>query len=279
MVDLRRIARNIEFCTEGYWRSIESDGISYPESGNETCFAVEDSSFWFRHRNDCLLKMLEFYPPGAAFFDVGGGNGFVAKAIQDTGVDVVLIEPGPIGVRNALKRGVRQALCGTLERAGFLDGSIPSVGLFDVIEHIEDDREFLNTMRRHLQAEGRIYVTTPAFGWLWSNEDVLAGHYRRYTERTLRQLCESAGFKVECITTFFNFLPLPILAFRALPNRIGIGNKHASHNAQEIRRDHDLGNPLVRSLIGSLCRQEKDRIAAGRLTRFGASYLLVAKRT
>jgi SAM-dependent methyltransferase len=274
------MARNIEFCADGYWRSIQSDGISYPEWGNEACFEVEDGSFWFQHRNDCILKILESYPPGAAFFDVGGGNGFVAKAVQDAGIDVVLIEPGPVGVRNALRRGVRQALCGTLEQAGFLENSIPSVGLFDVIEHIQDDREFLNTIRRHLQPDGRLYVTTPAFNWLWSNEDVLAGHFRRYTERGLRTVCESAGFAVEFITTFFNFLPLPILAFRALPNRMGIGNRKAGYRTQEIRRDHDLSvsSPLVQSLIGYLCRMEKDRIAAGRLTRFGASYLLAAKR-
>jgi hypothetical protein len=193
-------------------------------------------------------------------------------------MDVVLVEPGLVGVRNAMRRGVRQALCGTLEQAEFLHDCIPSAGLFDVIEHIQDDREFLNTIRRHLRPQGRLYVTTPAFSWLWSNEDVLAGHYRRYTERGLRTLCESAGFAVEFVTTFFNFLPLPIVAFRALPNRIGIGNKHVEHDAQEVRRDHDLANPLVRRLIGSLCRKEQDRIAAGRVTRLGASYLLVARR-
>jgi hypothetical protein len=143
VLDLQRMARNIEFCPDGYWRSIQSDSVSYPAWGNEACFAVEESSFWFRHRNDCILKAIETFPPGAAFFDVGGGNGFVAKAIEDSGVDVVLIEPGLAGVRNALKRGVRHVVCGTLGQAGFLDRIIPSVGLFDVIEHIENDGEFL----------------------------------------------------------------------------------------------------------------------------------------
>lgn len=54
---------------------------------------------------------------------------------------VVLLEPGPDGVRNARRRGVRQVLRGTLEAAGFLPDSIPSAGLFDVLEHIEDDRQ------------------------------------------------------------------------------------------------------------------------------------------
>ena len=40
------------------------------------------------------------------FFDIGGGNGCVAKAIESAGVPVVLVEPGTGGVRNARSRGL-----------------------------------------------------------------------------------------------------------------------------------------------------------------------------
>ena len=42
--------------------------------------------------------MRRFPPPGTVF-DVGGGNGFVTLAIQNAGMDAVLVEPGPEGVR------------------------------------------------------------------------------------------------------------------------------------------------------------------------------------
>jgi hypothetical protein len=49
--------------------------------GDSDCFALEDSSFWFAHRNACLLAVLRQFPTIGPFFDVGGGNGFVAAAL------------------------------------------------------------------------------------------------------------------------------------------------------------------------------------------------------
>lgn len=69
--------------------------ISYPDEGNEACFEVEDQSFWFRHRNHCIRELVRNFPPQGPLFDVGGGNGFVAKGLMDAGWEVVLVEPGP----------------------------------------------------------------------------------------------------------------------------------------------------------------------------------------
>jgi len=33
--------------------------VSYPKDGNELCFDIEDKSFWFRHRNDCIIEMIK----------------------------------------------------------------------------------------------------------------------------------------------------------------------------------------------------------------------------
>src|ERR1700751_5854874 len=82
---LSEIATNLEERGEGYWQARSISRISYPEDGNEACFTVEGSSFWFRHRNDCILHALKCYPPSGTFFDVGGGNGFVADALQNAG--------------------------------------------------------------------------------------------------------------------------------------------------------------------------------------------------
>lgn len=85
--------------------------------------------------------MRMFSPPGAVF-DIGGGNGFVALGIKNAGREVVLVEPGPEGVRNARVRGLTTIICSTLEDAGFLKHTIPAIGIFDVLEHVEDDTAF-----------------------------------------------------------------------------------------------------------------------------------------
>jgi SAM-dependent methyltransferase len=274
--NLQEIAPNLELNPGGWWETSESSEVSYPEEGNALCFLVEDSSFWFRHRNRCILEILRLFPPPGTFFDVGGGNGYVARAIQDTGLEVVLIEPGIDGVRNALRRGVRQVVRGTLEAAGIPGGVLPAVGLFDVVEHIADDYAFMAGINRALIPEGRVYVTVPACEWLWSDEDAIAGHSRRYTIPTLRALLRGSGFEVEFATYFFGYLPLPILLQRAIPYRFG---RRAEVTEEGARSDHEIGNPLVDQILEGLSRWELSRLARRRSVRGGGSCLVVARNT
>src|SRR6266567_1791580 len=104
MLSLSKIAANLEQGTNGIWSARNVSKVSYPDEGNTSCLAVEDTSFWFRHRNNCILEVMKNLPPATPFFDVGGGNGYVAKALQDAGLEVVLVEPGSTGALNARRR-------------------------------------------------------------------------------------------------------------------------------------------------------------------------------
>jgi hypothetical protein len=45
--------------------------VSYPEYGNDIFFTVEDESYWFSHRNRCIIEMIrKFRPAGSLFFDI-----------------------------------------------------------------------------------------------------------------------------------------------------------------------------------------------------------------
>src|ERR1035438_8677204 len=276
MVSLSEIAPNLELGPGGWWACNTISGVSYPEEGNAVYFAVEDSSFWFEHRNRFILEMLRLFPPGGALFDVGGGNGFVARAIQEAGLEVVLVEPGLAGVRNAVGRGIRHVVQATLEDAGVLAETLPAVGLFDVVEHIPDDFGFLTGIHRLVIPGGRVYLTVPAYQWLWSDEDVLAGHSRRYSLHGLIRLLDTAGYAVDFATYIFGFLPLPILLSRTLPYRLGLASKRISEGT--VRSDHQPGNPLARRILEILTRRELSRIARERPLGLGGSCLVVARK-
>ena len=96
------------YAEKGIYFVHTSDKISYPDEYNELCFEVEDNSFWFTHRNNCIIEMIKNYRSSSdgPIFDIGGGNGFVAKGLLIAGLEVVLVEPGPAGAMNAKKRGV-----------------------------------------------------------------------------------------------------------------------------------------------------------------------------
>ncbi len=183
MIDMTTLASQLCQNPDGIWVASSQRGISYPEDGNDACFELEDNSFWFRHRNRVIVDLVRSFCPDELFFDIGGGNGCVAKALQDAGFRVALVEPGRGGVRNARLRGLETVVQSTLEDAGFAPESIGAAGIFDVLEHIESDGEFASMLHRYLRPDGYLFVTVPAYPFLWSVDDVHAGHYRRYTFR------------------------------------------------------------------------------------------------
>lgn len=270
------MAANLEQGTNGIWLARNVSKVSYPDEGNASCLSVEDTSFWFRHRNNCILEVIKHLPPATPFFDVGAGNGYIAKALQDTGLEVVVVEPGPVGALNAQRRGVRHVIRASLEDAGFLPGVLPSVGLFDVLEHVEDDRAFMRSIRNYLDAGGKVYITVPAFEWLWSQEDVFAGHHRRYTRRSLSRVLKEAGFQVGFVSYFFAILPLPILIFRSLPHRLGL--HQAAPTPDAVRKDHQIRSPIGGRALSFMLKRELGRIKAGRETSWGGSCLAVATK-
>ncbi|HEY9140980.1 MAG TPA: hypothetical protein VIN93_08815 [Bryobacteraceae bacterium] len=199
----------------------------------------------------------------------------MAWAIQESGQEVVFVEPGLTGAQNAVKRGVRQVVRATVEGAEVSPETLPAVGLFDIVEHIRDDSGFLTGINRLVIPGGRVYITVPAYQWLWSGEDILAGRLRRHAVRTLCRLLEDTGYAVEFATYFFGFLPLPILLRRVLPYRLGLAPKKLSEEA--IRSDHELSHPLAGRILETLPRWELSRIAELCPLRMGGSCMAVAR--
>ncbi len=241
--------------------------ISYPDDGNDFCFEVEETSFWFAHRNRAIVEAMRAFPPAEGpLLDVGAGNGFVAAALQREHFDVIAIEPNESGAANAERRGVNRVVRGTLDSAGFAEASAGGVGLFDVVEHIDGDREFLTSVRRYLRRDGRVYLTTPAVPALWSDEDVYAGHFRRYTVASLSALLRGAGFEVDYATYFFSPLPLPVFLLRSLPSRFFT-----------LKPKHRAGGKTTRALMERVLRFELARIRRGSAIPFGSSCLAVGR--
>ena len=54
--NLATACSRLQILEDGIYYAAESEAISYPEEGNEACFEVEDQSFWFRHRNACIVE-------------------------------------------------------------------------------------------------------------------------------------------------------------------------------------------------------------------------------
>jgi SAM-dependent methyltransferase len=272
ILNLNLIANNVELI-EGIWYSKGWSTISYPEDGNANCFQIEENSFWFNHRNSVILDLIKNFPPEGHIFDIGGGNGFVTKSIKENGYNTLLVEPGIQGIKNAQKRGINNLLCSTFENAQFQKSCISAIGIFDVLEHIENDLEFLKKLSWHLEPEGKLYLTVPSYLFLWSQEDNFAGHYRRYTLKTLTKLLVDSGFKIKFKSYFFSFLPVPILLFRALPYRIAYSGKSKMQS-----KEHSQKKGLFGIIFNFLLKKEKQRLNNLKNIPFGGSCIVVAQK-
>jgi SAM-dependent methyltransferase len=211
---------------------------------------------------------------GAMIFDIGGGNGFVSKGLVESGYEPVLIEPGPDGDVNAQKRGLKNIVHSTVEDAQFKHESLQNVGMFDVIEHLENDADFLQNLQPLVCQGGIVAITVPAYNWLWSEADDFAGHYRRYTRRGLSKLLTKSGYEVLSVSGIFSFLIPPIAIFRATPYRLGI--KEKSINQESAEKDHCSNSGLGQKMLSALCKREIASIKNGHSKAFGASLLAIA---
>ncbi len=272
--DIGALSPALERRAPGIWFARRQAAISYPPGGNAACLQVEDGSFWFRHRNRCITKLVERFRPSGSLLDVGGGNGYVARGLQQAGVDCILVEPGVEGALAAHARGVANVVCARLEDTGLPAGSFAAAGLFDVLEHLEDESAALGAIRNVLAPDGHLFVTVPAFQVLFSAEDVAAGHYRRYTAARLERSLRQAGFDVLYLTYLFWPLPVPVFLCRVLPSWFG---RRVSEAPERTASEHAPGG-LGARLMDSALQWEYDVIARGGRMLLGGSCLAVARR-
>jgi len=259
---------------DGIWYSESCSELSYPEDSYNGCFEIEENSFWFAHRNNCLVSVINKFSPDKLFLDIGGGNGFVTKAIENANIPAVLVEPGKSGVLNAKKRNLKNIFCGTLNNLNGLTGQIPSIGAFDVIEHVQDDNSFVKEIYNILSNEGTFFVSVPSFQFLWSDEDTEAGHFRRYSKKKIVQLLKKNNFEIVYSTYFFSFLTFPLFLIRTLPSKLGMRKK----SKIQTQNEHNKSKGFIGTLMNSIWNWELGRIQNLKSIPFGTSCLIVAKK-
>jgi SAM-dependent methyltransferase len=243
--------------------------LSYPSEAYDVAFELEDNSFWYQHRKRILETLLVTLNKESKILDVGGGNGYLTKFLQDKGADVTLLEPSPIGCANAKLRGVLKVQCGTLDEIP--DESIEIAICCDVLEHIEQDFEFLALLFRKLKPSSRLVLMVPSHKFLWSYEDELAGHFRRYSQLELEKLLKSAGFHIKFSTFFFSFLVLPIYFFRVLLAR---KHKRTSKAEFKIKNREHVNTGIIKYILGMISNLEIQLIKRKKSIHFGSSLLV-----
>ena len=168
-------------------------------------FQSHDFSFDYRLRS--LFSMI---PRGGTLLDIGSGTGYIADYLGRSFSQITLSDNSGTLV-DLLKRKYNSQphiIVRKLDAENLpTDGRFDVITLCDILEHLSNDQKSLKGCLGLLKEGGKIFISVPAFGWLYGVRDKTYGHVRRYSMRELKNLIEDSGLLIDQIY-YWNFLGL-----------------------------------------------------------------------
>ena len=218
----------------------------------------EDGYWWYVGRRRIILEVLALRlkcggKPKTRLLDAGCGTGAMLKAV-DGRAGAVGIDASAVALGWCKRRGLggRVLRC-EFTAPPFRDGTFDVVLLLDVLEHLDDDKEALQTAFRLLQTGGLVVVTVPAYPMLWSGEDYVSEHRRRYVRRDVQEMVVAAGFTVRQ-SSYFNAILFPVMAATILWRRFFVPGDRVRSNVRPLPVAVNLILTAVFTLERSLLR-------------------------
>jgi SAM-dependent methyltransferase len=261
---------------DGVLRVLEGDSGApgYDPHYFGTLPQVEQKHFWFLHRREVILDALRRHVPDLArrpLLDLGCGSGGLMAYLGPEGVPLAAgCDAYVEGLLLARRRVDVPLVLVDLGRLPPLGPGQAMIGLFDVLEHLDDDRGVLRWLASVLEPGGVLVLTVPAHPFLFDEMDELAHHRRRYRRDELREKLEAAGFEVGVVAHFMGVL-LPLLVLVRLLGRLLPARPRA-------RRDLELRVvPVVNPLLRLLLRIER-WVCRRTPLPFGTSLIAIAVR-
>lgn len=177
---------------------------------------------------DHLIRSHAPLPAGAIVMDIGCGDTFVVESLARRYDTAQLFAVDTAFTGDLLEHFRARLNNPRILMSSSLDGMAPPpskpaslILLMDVIEHIEDDEGFLKGLRArpYVDQNTRLLITVPVYQSLFSAHDRFLGHYRRYSNDSLRRVVERTGYKVLDIGYFFGIL-LPVRVLQVIKERM-----------------------------------------------------------
>lgn len=174
------------------------------ESGSENALVYgRDDDRWVYQQTAIAKHFLRAtrLAPGARTLDLGCGEGWVCKWLQENGYEAHGIEPS-ISMANY---GIKVLGCGGIKAARYDENSyepdyFDGIVSHHVIEHTVDVRGVFRAIHRHLKPEGYLLLQVPCVDTATNEEELAAhlqgGHVYGFSEKFLRYVLVEQGLSI-----------------------------------------------------------------------------------
>ena len=207
------------------------------------------------------------------YLEIGCGTGFVLRDVQNiftrtqTAGSDLFVDALPVAVRRL--RPDTPLFQMDARDLPFRE-AFDVVGMYDVLEHIDEDSDVLHQIQGALRPGGGLLLTVPQHRFLWSMADDYGMHKRRYSRADLLAKVHAAGLKVEYVSSFITAL-LPLMLLSRLAQRNAQIEDYDPH--AEFRL-----SPLANRMLSLALTPELALIRRRVSLPFGGSLLVVARK-
>lgn len=219
------------------------------EIARQQFIELEKNHWWFQGRRKIFFNLLNRFLNNDSqlkILDVGCGTGMMMKELskygQTWGIDY---DEEMIDI--CRQNGFNNVLKASATDLPFEDNTFDLITFFDCLEHVKDEEKALQEAWRILKPNGYIFISLPAYQFLYANNDRIAHHQRRYTLKEIRKKVNQTGF-TPLHYSYINVFLFPIILVAVLLIKLKEKTENTNKNNNKTNLSYTYPNWLNKIL-------------------------------